>query len=72
VLPESDKGAAEAFERRLRDGIGGYLRSRGLLLGELDSASLTSPDDDEAMGAIWEALIDRGDPSSAPEMAFDY
>jgi hypothetical protein len=72
VLPGADKTDAERFERRLRDGIGGYLRSRGLLLGELDSAGLTSPDDDEAMGAIWEALIARGDPGSEPEMAFDY
>ncbi|HKH05410.1 MAG TPA: hypothetical protein VKA65_09630 [Acidimicrobiales bacterium] len=64
VLPGADKGEAQRFERRLRDGIGGYLRSRGLLLGELDSASLTSPDDDEAMGAIWDALIARGDAGS--------
>ena len=56
----------------LRDGVGGYLRSRGLLLNELESASLTSPDDDEAMGAIWEGLIARGDARSAPELAFDY
>src|SRR5829696_7162619 len=72
VLPGADKRGAEAFESRLRNGIGGYLRSRGLLLGELDSATLTSPDDDAAMGAIWEALIARGDPSSSPEPAFDY
>jgi hypothetical protein len=70
VLPGTDKPGAEAFEQRLRDGIGGYLRSRGLLLGELDSASLTSPDDDAAVGAIWEALIARGDPTSAPQPAF--
>jgi hypothetical protein len=72
VLPGADRHEAQQFERRLRDGVGGYLRSRGLLLNELESASLTSPDDDEAMGAIWEGLIARGDARSAPELAFDY
>ena len=72
VLPGADRHAAQQFERRLRDGVGGYLRSRGLLLSELESASLTSPDDDEAMGAIWEGLTARDDVPGSPELAFDY
>ena len=63
ILPDTDRASAQAFERRLRNGIGGYLRSRGLLLGELQSACLTSPDDDEALGVIWDTLIARGQPS---------
>jgi hypothetical protein len=65
VLPDIDRAGAQVLERRLRIGIGGYLRSRGLPLSELESASLTSPDDDAALGAIWDALAARGDPASA-------
>lgn len=57
VLPETDRSGAHVFEARLRIGIGGYLRNRGLSLGELRSASLSSPEDDESLGAIWDALI---------------
>jgi hypothetical protein len=64
ILPDTDRPTAKAFERRLRNGIGGYLRSRGLLLGDLESACLTSPDDDSALGVIWDTLIARGDPDS--------
>ncbi|HEX8803050.1 MAG TPA: hypothetical protein VF743_02620, partial [Acidimicrobiales bacterium] len=67
ILPDSGRAGAQAFEQRLRDGIGGYLRSRGLLLGELQSACLTAPDDDPAMAAIWEALIARGDPTGSQQ-----
>jgi hypothetical protein len=65
VLPDVDRASAQVLERRLRMGIGGYLRSRGLPLSELESASLTSPDDDVALGAIWDALAVRGDPAGA-------
>jgi hypothetical protein len=65
VLPDIDRAGAQVLERRLRIGIGGYLRSRGLPLSDLESASLTSPDDDAALGAIWDALAARGDPASA-------
>jgi hypothetical protein len=65
VLPDIDRPGAQVLERRLRIGIGGYLRSRGLPLPELESASLTSPDDDAALGAIWDALAARGDPAGA-------
>jgi hypothetical protein len=65
VLPDVDRSGAQMLERRLRTGIGGYLRSRGLPLAELESASLTSPDDDPALGAIWDALAGRGDPEGA-------
>ncbi|HET6834572.1 MAG TPA: hypothetical protein VFH30_11935 [Acidimicrobiales bacterium] len=65
VLPDIDRAGAQVLERRLRMGIGGYLRSRGLPLPELESASLTSPDDDRALGAIWDALAVRGDPAGA-------
>jgi hypothetical protein len=65
VLPDIDRAGAQVLERRLRIGIGGYLRSRGLPLSELESASLTSPDDDAALGAIWDALAVRGDPAGA-------
>jgi hypothetical protein len=65
VLPDIDRSGAQMLERRLRLGIGGYLRSRGLPLAELESASLTSPDDDPALGAIWDALAARGDPEGA-------
>jgi hypothetical protein len=67
ILPDTDRSGAQVLERRLRLGIRGYLSSRGLRLAELDSASLTAPDDDPAMGAIWDALIgpdDAGDPST--------
>lgn len=65
VLPDIDHAGAQVLERRLRIGIGGYLRSRGLPLSELESASLTSPDDDPELGAIWDALAVRGDPAGA-------
>ena len=57
VLVDTDRPAANAFERRLRATIAGYLKSRGLRVGEVQSASLTSPDDDEAMAAIWASLL---------------
>jgi hypothetical protein len=75
VLPDVDRSGAQMLERRLRTGIGGYLRSRGLPLTELESASLTSPDDDPALGAIWDALAGRGDPGGAGddrELAYGY
>jgi hypothetical protein len=65
LLPDIDRAGAQVLERRLRIGIGGYLRSRGLPLSDLESASLTSPDDDAALGAIWDALAVRGDPAGA-------
>jgi hypothetical protein len=65
LLPDIDRAGAQVLERRLRIGIGGYLRSRGLPLSELESASLTSPDDDAALGAVWDALAARGDPAGA-------
>ena len=63
ILPDTDRSGAHVIERRLRLGIGGYLASRGLRLRDLESASLTAPDDDPAMEQIWEALIgpDGGD-----------
>ncbi|MDD9372062.1 MAG: hypothetical protein PV358_18215, partial [Acidimicrobiales bacterium] len=61
VLPDTDRSGAQVLERRLRLGIGGYLSSRGLRLRDLDSASLTAPDDDPAMGAIWDGLIGPDD-----------
>jgi hypothetical protein len=57
VLPGTDRTQAHSLERRLRGAIAAYLRSRGLHLGEVQSASLTSPDDDEAMGAVWSSLL---------------
>ncbi len=66
ILPDTDRSGAQVLERRLRLGIGGYLSSRGLRLRDLESASLTAPDDDPAMGQIWEALIgpEDGGPDS--------
>jgi hypothetical protein len=67
ILPDTDRSGAQVLERRLRLGIGGYLSSRGLRLAELQSASLTAPDDDPAMAAIWDALIgpdDADDPAA--------
>jgi hypothetical protein len=67
ILPDTDRSGAQVLERRLRLGIGGYLSSRGLRLSELQSASLTAPDDDPAMAAIWDALIgpeDADDPAA--------
>ncbi len=61
ILPDTDRTGAQVLERRLRLGIGGYLSSRGLRLRDLESASLTAPDDDPAMGAIWDALIGPDD-----------
>jgi hypothetical protein len=66
ILPDTDRSGAQVLERRLRLGIGGYLSSRGLRLSDLQSASLTAPDDDPAMSAIWDALIgpeDADDPA---------
>lgn len=57
VLDGTDRAAAQSFERRLRSTLAGYLRSRGLRVGDVQSASLTSPDDDEAMAAIWASLL---------------
>jgi hypothetical protein len=64
VLAGADRTAAHLFERRLRSAIGGYLRSRGLQVAEIQSASLTSPDDDEAMNAVWSSLLGSS-PSTA-------
>jgi len=55
----------------LRLGIGGYLSSRGLRLRDLESASLTAPDDDPAMGVIWEGLIGP-DEADSPSRHGDY
>jgi hypothetical protein len=71
ILPDTDRSGAQVLERRLRLGIGGYLSSRGLRLRDLESASLTAPDDDPAMGDIWEALIGPDEAGSSP-MAYDY
>ena len=57
VLGETDKTEAYVFEQRLRSAIAGYLRHRGLQLDEVQSASLTSPDDDETISAIWSSLV---------------
>lgn len=57
VLGGTDRTEAQAHERRLRTTIAGYLRSRGLRVGEVQSASLTSPDDDEAMATVWSSLL---------------
>ncbi len=65
VVADAGPTTAQVLERRLRAGIGGYLRSRGVPLVDLESASLTAPDDDPAMGAIWQALVERGDPAFA-------
>ncbi len=65
VVADANPTTAHVLERRLRAGIGGYLRSRGVPLDDLQSASLTSPADDPAMGAIWQALVERGDPALA-------
>jgi hypothetical protein len=70
ILPDTDSSGSQVLERRLRLGIGGYLSSRGLPLRDLDSASLTSPDDDEAMGTIWEALIGPDGDGSAPPFGY--
>ena len=67
ILPDTDRSGAQVLERRLRLGIGGYLSSRGLRLADLQSASLTTPDDDPAMGEIWDALIG---PDEADDPAF--
>jgi GGDEF domain-containing protein len=57
VMPDTDKSAANGFERRLRSALSGYLRSRGLRVDTLQSATLTSPDDDEAMATVWASLL---------------
>jgi hypothetical protein len=64
VLADTDRTTAQAHERRLRTTIAGYLRSRGLRVGDVQSASLTSPDDDEAMAAVWSSLL-GADPHTA-------
>ena len=71
ILPDTDRSGAQVLERRLRLGIGGYLSSRGLRLRDLESASLTAPDDDPAMAAIWDALIGPDDAGSS-SMPFGY
>ncbi|MFP3900448.1 MAG: hypothetical protein ACLFXM_06310 [Acidimicrobiia bacterium] len=71
VLPEVDRAGAQAVEQRLRTGIRGYLRSRGLRLDDVQSASLTAPDDDPAMDAIWESLVGHGDPDAQPALAYE-
>jgi hypothetical protein len=68
VLTDSDRAEATAFERRLRSAIGGYLRNRGLHITEIQSLSLTSPDDDEAMAMVWSSLLGS---SGGPAMAYD-
>ena len=72
ILPDTDRSGAQVIERRLRLGIGGYLSSRGLPLRDLESASLTAPDDDPAMGTIWEALIGPDDGGPGRSMSYDY
>jgi hypothetical protein len=57
VLSDIDRGGAHAFERRLRSAIAGYLRNRGLSLEDIQSATLTSPDDDQTMSEIWATLL---------------
>lgn len=57
VLAGTDRSAAHSFERRLRAGIAGYLRNRGLNLSDVQSATLTSPDDDEMMTTLWSSLL---------------
>ena len=52
------RAAAAAGHRRLPS-------SRGLRLRDLESASLTAPDDDPAMGEIWDALIGPDDDDPA-------
>lgn len=70
ILPDTDRSGAQVLERRLRLGIGGYLSSRGLPLRDLESASLTAPDDDPAMGAIWDALIGTDDGPHADQYGY--
>jgi hypothetical protein len=72
ILPDTDRSGAQVLERRLRLGIGGYLSSRGMRLADLQSASLTAPDDDPQMGEIWEALIGPDDAGDSSPMAVDY
>jgi hypothetical protein len=57
VLPDTNKDEAHGFERQLRTALSGYLRSRGLRVETMQSASLTSPDDDEAMATVWASLL---------------
>jgi hypothetical protein len=72
ILPDTDRSGAQVLERRLRLGIGGYLSSRGMRLADLQSASLTAPDDDPQMGEIWEALIGPDDAGDSSPMAVEY
>ena len=72
ILPDTDRSGAQVLERRLRLGIGGYLSSRGLRLSELQSASLTAPDDDPAMAAIWDALIGPDEASDPAAVVPEY
>ena len=39
-------------------------------IGEIQSLSLTSPDDDEAMSIVWTSLLGSPGPGG-PEMAYD-
>jgi hypothetical protein len=71
ILPDTDRSGAQVIERRLRLGIRGYLSSRGLRLGELESASLTAPDDDPAMAEIWDALIGPDEADDPSAVAYD-
>jgi hypothetical protein len=41
-------------------------------LADLQSASLTAPDDDPQMGEIWEALIGPDDAGDSSPMAIEY
>jgi len=71
VLTDSDRAGATAFERRLRSAISGYLRNRGLHISEIQSLSLTSPDDDEAMAMVWSSLLGPSGGHEGPAMAYD-
>jgi hypothetical protein len=70
VLGDSDRVGATAFERRLRSAISGYLRNRGLHIGEVQSLALTSPDDDEAMAMVWTSLLGPSGGHEGPAMAY--
>jgi hypothetical protein len=65
ILAETDRPAAQDFETRLRTAIGGYLRHRGLQVQGIESASMTSPDDDELMADVWASLL--GSEASSPD-----
>ena len=65
ILGETDRPAAQEFEQRLRSAIGGYLRHRGLQVHDIESASMTSPDDDQLMADVWASLL-GSPPASDP------